>query len=179
MNEKKKGLGLVALIAIATGSTIGSAVVTLIGQAIGVTGKSAWLAYMAAIAVGLFLVIPYALLSSQMRVNGGNYTLVSVALGDYWGGVIGVTSILNVFSMAMFGTSIGIYINSLVPSVQPKIGGMIAITAFFVLNLYGVKSMSKIQNILSVILIGGLGLFIVMGLPKVSQIPHRHPPLST
>ena len=87
--EQKKGLGLWALVALALGTVVGAGVVTLTGQAIAVTGKSAWLAYLVATAAGFLMIVPYALLGNCMIPKGGNYTITATLLGDRWGGCAG------------------------------------------------------------------------------------------
>ncbi|WP_440895667.1 hypothetical protein ACS127_14095 [Amphibacillus sp. Q70] len=79
--SKPKKLSLVSLVAIAAGQVIGAGVVTLIGPAIGVTGMSAWLAYGAAVIVGLMSVLPFIFLSSAVVLEGGEYSIVIEMLG--------------------------------------------------------------------------------------------------
>ena len=50
--NKSQGLGIKELTSLAAGQVIGAGVVTLVGQAIGVTGRSVWLAYATAILLG-------------------------------------------------------------------------------------------------------------------------------
>ena len=82
MAEEQKRLGLKELVALATGQVVGAGVVTLIGTAIPVTGRSVWVAYGAAVILGFCTIFPYIMLSCMMRVNGGSYTFVSSILGD-------------------------------------------------------------------------------------------------
>ena len=118
--ESKKGLGLFTLTMLATGQVIGAGVVTLVGTSISHTGRSVWLAYATAVAMGLCIIIPYILMSSMLRVKGGNYTLVAALLGDRWGGMYGMAFTMLVFACGMFGISLGNYLNSLFPSWDPK-----------------------------------------------------------
>ncbi|MBE5979143.1 MAG: amino acid permease [Paenibacillaceae bacterium] len=164
-NTSGKGtLGFRELLSLAVGQVIGAGVVTLVGQAIGVTGRSVWLAYIFAVVLGLCIILPYILLSSMLRVNGGNYTFVSTILGERWGGMYGMAFTLNSFACGMFGLSLGTYLNALFPSVNIKVTAVIAITLFWVANMLGVKFMAKIQNVMSVCLLVGLAVFIVVGL---------------
>ena len=78
--NKSQGLGIKELTSLAAGQVIGAGVVTLVGQAIGVTGRSVWLAYATAILLGFCIIFPYIMLSSMIRVKGGNYTFVSTIL---------------------------------------------------------------------------------------------------
>ena len=87
--EKSKtgALSLFTLVTLAAGQVIGAGVVSTTGVAIAKTGSSVWLAYGAAVLLGLLLVFPVALFSSVVRFKGGNYAIVSSLLGEKWGGI--------------------------------------------------------------------------------------------
>lgn len=164
MSEMKKGLSLKDLTSLAAGQVIGAGVVTLVGQGIGLTGRSVWLAYATAILMGFGIIFPYILLSSMIRVKGGNYTFVAAILGDRWGGMYGMAFTLNMLACGMFGLSMGMYINSLLPSVPVVPTAIIMITLFWVANILGVRFIAKLQNVMTILLMLGLGIFIVVGL---------------
>lgn len=172
-SDTSKGLGLVQLTALATGQVIGAGVVTLVGGGIGLTGMSAWLAYATAVLMGLCIIFPYILLAGMIRVKGGNYTFVATLLGDKWGGMYGMAFTMNVFACGMFALSLGNYLAALFPSLNVRVTAIIAVSLFYIFNMMGVNFMSKIQTMLSCILIIGLFLFIVIGLgnlrPEVFQ----------
>jgi APA family basic amino acid/polyamine antiporter len=138
-SESKKGLGLFTLIMLATGQVIGAGVVTLVGTSIAFTGRSAWLAYAAAVIMGLCIILPYILLSSMLRVKGGNYTFVAALLGDKWGGMYGMAFTMLMFACGMFGLSLGNYLNSLFPAWDPKSIAIVSVTVFYVFNMLGVS----------------------------------------
>ncbi len=164
---KEKGLGLFSLTALATGQVIGAGVVTLVGASIAHTGRSAWLAYAAAVLLGFCIIMPYMLLSSMIRVKGGNYTFVSVLLGDRWGGLYGMAFTMNVFACGMFGLSLGGYLNSIFPELPVRPTAIVAVTFFYIFNMLGVNFMSRIQNILSGCLIIGLLVFVFVGMGQL------------
>ncbi|MDR0879816.1 MAG: APC family permease [Clostridioides sp.] len=167
MSSGSKGLSLKDLISLATGQVIGAGVVTLVGKGIGMTGRSVWLAYAVAIIMGFCIIFPYIMLSSMIRVKGGNYSFVAATLGDKWGGIYGMAFTLNMLACGMFGLSMGMYLNSIIPSVPIVPAAIVSVTLFFACNIVGVKFMAKLQNYMTVALMCGLGLFIVMGLFKL------------
>lgn len=167
-NKKKQGLKLWSLVGIALGAVVGAGVVTLTGQAIAVTGRSAWLAYVVATFAGFFMVVPYMLLVNCIRPRGGNYTLAASMLGTRMAGFVGLSVTLNVLNIAVFGSGFGQYFNVLFPEISPKAGAIIGITFFFILNIFGVALMAKVQGVMSVILFGGLTLFIILGMRKMT-----------
>ena len=69
------------LLALAVGQVIGAGVVTLVGPAIAYTGYSAWLAYFAAIVLGLVYILPIVFITGTVRLGGGQYSMVSGILG--------------------------------------------------------------------------------------------------
>jgi APA family basic amino acid/polyamine antiporter len=172
--DRSKGLGLIQLTALATGQVIGAGVVTLVGGSIGLTGMSAWLAYAVAVLMGLCIIFPYILLAGMIRVKGGNYTFVATLLGDRWGGMYGMAFTMNVFACGMFALSLGNYLAAIFPALNVRLVAIVTVTIFYIFNMMGVNFMSKIQTLLSCILIIGLFLFIAIGLghlrPEVFQI---------
>lgn len=162
--KAKTGLSFKDLTSLAAGQVIGAGVVTLVGQAIGLTGRSVWLAYATAIIMGFCIIFPYILLSSMIRVKGGNYTFVAAILGDKWGGMYGMAFTLNMLACGMFGLSMGTYLNSILPWVPIVPTAILMITVFWIANILGVNFIAKLQNIMTIFLMLGLGLFIVVGL---------------
>ncbi|MDR0637247.1 MAG: APC family permease [Treponema sp.] len=165
--KDKKGLGLVSLVALAAGQVIGAGVVTLIGTAVAVTGRAVWLAYAGAVVMGFFIILPYLILSSMIRVKGGSYTFVAQLLGEKMGGLFGMAFTMNVFATGMIGLGFGQYFAALFPGANVRLVAVITISVFFVFNLLGVNFMSKIQNVLSTTLICGLLLFVITGIGRL------------
>ncbi|MDR2795255.1 MAG: APC family permease [Spirochaetaceae bacterium] len=165
--QNKKGLGLPSLVALAAGQVIGAGVVTLVGTAVAVTGQAVWLAYAGAVLMGFFIILPYLVLSSMIRVKGGSYTFVATLLGEKMGGLFGMAFTMNVFATGMIGLGFGQYFAALFPGANVRAVAVITISVFFLFNLAGVNFMSKIQNILSTTLIVGLLLFVVTGAGKL------------
>jgi len=165
--DSKSGLGLGSLVALATGTVVGSGVVSLVGVAAGVTGRSVWMAYGGAVLLGLLLVLPFIFLSSAIRVKGGNYSFVSAVLGDMFGGVYCLSFTMNAFVMGLFGVTLSRYIQVLLPQTPVKLVAATIITLFYVSNLFGVKLMSKLQNIMFTALLAGLIIYIVTGLANL------------
>lgn len=166
-NVKKNGLGFKELLALGVGQVIGAGVVTLVGQAIGTTGRSAWLAFPFAVVLGLCIILPYIFLSSMIRVNGGNYTFVATVLGERWGGMYGLAFTLNSLACGMFGLSMATYLAALFPGLNVKATAVVVITLFYITNIMGVSFLARIQKVMSTCLIVGLSVFVAVGLSHV------------
>lgn len=162
--EPPKGsLGRSELLAISVGQVIGAGVVTLVGPAIYYTGSSVWVAYLTAIILGLIYVLPIAFITSTLRLGGGQYSMVCGILGAVPAGFQAISSLLGCFACALFATSLGGYVNDLIPAIPAQLASAVLLTAFFVLNLYGINIMAKVQKIMCWCLIGALSLFIIVG----------------
>lgn len=165
--KEKNGLSLFALVAIGLGAVIGAGVVTTTGIAITYTGRSVWLAYALAVVLGFFSVFPYALLCSSLRIKGGNYSFVSTILGGKWGSFYLLGFSLMIMAFSIFALSFGNYLHAIVPALPVKGVAIAMLFFFYLINMFGMKFMSKVQNILSVILIFGLILFVIAGSKKL------------
>ena len=168
-NEKKEGLDLKALTSIAVGTVVGAGVVSLVTVGASMTGKSVWLAYLAAILLGFCLIIPFIFLGSMIRVKGGNYTLVAEMLGDVWGGMYSMAFTMYFMSSGMMGISISMYLKAIFPFIPIIPVAVLVLTLFFCVNLLGVNFLAKVQKYMSMILILGLGTFIIMGLLNINM----------
>lgn len=162
--EKATGFGLWTLVFMGTGAVIGAGIVSYVGIAVGYTGRATWIAYAAAILLGFLANLPLILMTTAARIKGGNYSFMATTLGDLWGGFYGISQLLSVLVFSNFALAFGAYMTIVFPSVSQKTWGYIAITLFAAINLLGSDFMSKIQNVLSVMLIGGLLLLGVYGI---------------
>ncbi|MGN0976431.1 MAG: APC family permease [Faecousia sp.] len=155
-----------SLLAMGIGNVVGAGVVTLVGQAIGKTGYSAFYSYALALLFGLLYNIPMIFVSSAVTLDGGNYTLVNTMLGKRWGCIFTCGYFLFYPGVALYSVSLGTYIQSLFPSIPVWLSAAITLTIFFLINLRGLSVATKAQNIMSTLLIVGLGTFVIMGLGK-------------
>ena len=167
MNEEK-GMKLSSLVMIAIGMVIGSGVVSLIGPAIAMTGRSAGLAYAGAVILGLILIFPGIFISSTIRVKGGEYRMVQALMGTKLSGIFVWNFIVTQVALSMTGLAMGNYVNAIFPQIPVNTAAFITISVFFIINLFGLKAMSQIQNILVVLLLTALIVFIIWGFPNVS-----------
>lgn len=145
------------------GLTIGAGVVATVGPAIGVTGRSAWLAYMVAILVGMLTCIPFAFFAATFRVRGGVYTCLRNMLGDNIAGIYVCTNIMMALNFATFCIASGTYIKGMIPQVNSKVIAIVVLIAFYLLNIRGLNVFVKIQSYMSYILLIALLAFGIYG----------------
>jgi len=160
---KKDGLSLYTLVSIAIGTVVGSGVVALIGPAIAMTGRSAGIAYGLAVIFGFANLVPCLLIGSTLNVPGGEYSMVQAMLGRAVSGVYIWNFIITHVALSTTALALGTYINALWPQVDIHLAAFVSVTFFYIINLFGLHVMSRIQNIIVVLLMAGLLMFCVLG----------------
>ena len=165
--DLKRTLGKKELMGIAIGQIIGAGIMSMMGVAIAMTGRSANLAFMLSAVFTMCTFFPSIFITSCIRMRGGMYTQFAIFAGDKWAGYYSVYFITNM-SLAMYALSFAEYALALLPTGgNQKVIALIVGTLFFVLNYFGVDLMAKIQNLLVIVLVISLAMFAVFGLPQV------------
>jgi APA family basic amino acid/polyamine antiporter len=155
------------LFAIGLGFTIGGAVFSLTGVAIGMTGTSVFLVYIVGAVTILFSMLPTIVAGSAVPRTSVSYILSKEAFGKYGGGVYFWLFFIGRIAMAMNCTAFAIYLTSVFTTLNPRLAGIAVCVFFFVTNYFGLKSAVKIQKIMNIVLYVSLLIFIFLGLPKV------------
>nr|WP_319487332.1 APC family permease [uncultured Caproiciproducens sp.] len=172
--EKKvhsEGLGFGELWALGLGQVIGAGIITTVGPAIGLTGYSVWLAYFAAIILGLIINLPDIIFSSVTKFSGGDYSIITSLGGEKSGGMFIISFFLQMLTMSLYGTALGIYIHSMFPGANNIVTAILGITVFYVINLMGTKNMATLQKVMSAFLVIALLAFAVVGCVKGNIVP--------
>ena len=161
-------LGKKELMGIAIGQIIGAGIMSMMGVAIAMTGRSANLAFMLSAVFTMCTFFPSIFITSCIRMRGGMYTQMAIFAGDKFAGYYSVVYFITNMSLAMYALSFAEYALALLPSGgSEKVIALIVGTAFFILNYFGVDLMAKIQNLLVIVLVLSLAMFAVFGLPSV------------
>ena len=161
-------LGKKELMGIAVGQIIGAGIMSMMGVAIAMTGRSANLAFMLSAVFTMCTFFPSIFITSCIRMRGGMYTQMAIFAGDKVAGYYSVVYFITNMSLAMYALSFAEYALALLPSGgSEKVIALIVGTAFFILNYFGVDLMAKIQNLLVIVLVFSLGIFAVFGMPSV------------
>ena len=161
-------LGKKELMGIAIGQIIGAGIMSMMGVAIAMTGRSANLAFMLSAVFTMCTFFPSIFITSCIRMRGGMYTQMAIFAGDKFAGYYSVVYFITNMSLAMYALSFAEYALALLPSGgSEKVIALIVGTLFFILNYFGVDLMAKIQNLLVIVLVLSLAMFAVFGLPSV------------
>ncbi len=165
--QLKQTLGFGDLMSTAIGQIIGAGIMTLLGSAIALTGRSVPFAFL----IAAFLVVGYAIpkifICGAARVRGGEYTMVAMLAGKRMAGIYTIVNTLSNLSLAMYSLSFASYFISLFGFGDEKVIALIVTTIFFIVNIVGVDVMAKFQNIIVVMLCVALALFAAFGVGHI------------
>ena len=98
--DLNRTLGKKELMGIAIGQIIGAGVMSMMGVAIAMTGRSANLAFMLSAVFTMCTFFPSIFITSCIRMRGGAYTQFAVFAGDKWAGYSSVVSVIGNMSLA-------------------------------------------------------------------------------
>lgn len=165
--ELKQVLSLKDLMGQAVGQIIGAGIMVLLGSAIALTGRSVPFAFLVSTLIVIGYAFPYILICSTARVKGGTYTMVGMLAGKRLTGVHAIMHVLGNLTLGMYGLSLASYFISFFGFGNQKVIALVTVTFFFILNIFGVDKMAKVQNIIVLLLCIALGLFVAFGIVHV------------
>lgn len=166
---EKKLLNLFDIFCMGFGGAVGSGVFVLTGLAIAATGRS----IVPVVLVGcVFMMLAYfynILLSSMFQFEGGDYSQKVLCFNPLFTGINAYVTFINGFAVAMYSVAIINYAKIVVPGLElyTKPIAAVIITLFFAATIKGSKFVSILNSIMTVVLLGAIAIFIIMGIPKV------------
>lgn len=165
----------------ATGQVVGAGIVTFVGPAIGLTGRSMWLAYLVALVLGLIFNIRFIQMTKALRLGGGNYSLVAAGLGPRWGGIYESSMLITMFCIGTFAMSFGMYLNALWPVIPQRLAAIVFLTIILIINICGVSFFAKTQRYMTIFLVITLFLYMFLGFThlKGEYLAFSNPEFST
>lgn len=166
--DLKRVLTLKDLLAVGVGQVIGAGIMSLMGVAIGLTGRSVPIAFLVSAVFVLIGSIPTIIVSSVVRLRGGNYTMAALLAGKSMAGLIMFVYIITNISMSMYALSFADYALAFLPNASRQLIAFVVLTLFFVINILGVDKMAKVQNAIVVIMCVALIVFVGFGIGKIS-----------
>ena len=108
-------LGKKELMGIAIGQIIGAGIMSMMGVAIAMTGRSANLAFMLSALFTMCTFFPSIFITSCIRMRGGFYTQMAIFAGDKFAGYYSVVYFITNMSLAMYALSFAQYALALIP----------------------------------------------------------------
>ncbi len=160
----KKELGLFGVFSISTGAMFSSGFFLLPGIASHFTGPSVFLAYL----VSGLLIIPAMLciaeISTAIPKAGGAYFILDRAYGPLLGTVGGIGTYLALILKSAFALiGLGAY-TTLVLDIPMRPIALVLTVVFTIMNIFGSKKSSLLQNTFVIIILFVLGLVLFDGL---------------
>ena len=169
-----RAIGTLGLAASIVNITIGGGIFRLPANVAGSLGPAAPVAYVVcALAMGL-IALCFADAGSRVKVTGGPYAYIATAFGPFVGFVSGLLLwMLGTFASAAVGTIFAASVGVLVPALSGRAGNAVtlaaALTFWAAVNLQGVRSGARLNQIVTVaklvplLLLATAGLFFVDG----------------
>lgn len=166
--ENSGKLSRMDLFSMAIGQVIGVGIMTMTGIAIGFTGRSVSFAYILACILTIIAAIPQIFIGGTANFLGGQYSQIAVLGNKKLAGWYTYVNLCMLFAISMYTLSFADYFLSLVPGVNGRLIGCIALSIIFLLHLTGVKQAARLQNVLSIILALAIAAYIVFGVGSIS-----------
>ena len=152
---------------IAVGQIIGAGVVALTGVAIGMTGPSVILAYLASAVLVLVVTALIMMAGTTLPAIGAYYAWTSRLCGGWMGSIVLALTLLASVSFALYGSSFGLYLSPLFPVLSVNQWGMLVVVLLFIGNLLGLQMAARLQMILVLLLVSALSLYAGFAAPKM------------
>ena len=159
----KRVLTRTDLLCHAIGTVTGAGIFSTLPIAIGMTGRSAALAFILAAMIIIISLGPKILVNGSVRLNGGTYAHLGMFGYKRLAGAFIIISIIANISISWYAITFAQYFSSLVPGVSIKFIAGACLTLFTITNLIGIKEASKIQNLMVLTLGISMSLFCFFG----------------
>ncbi|MGI6597245.1 MAG: APC family permease [bacterium] len=167
MNNKGSKMTTIDATLMAAGAIIGAGVFTLTGVAVGVAGPGVPVSFLLAGLAVMLANIPHMLLASALPVRGGQYLYAARFLSPLMGFLLVWNTVLETLSIAVVGIAAGQYLPAIIPGISSKMAGALIVIAIITICLFNIKTSAKVQNTMVILILMALGLFIIMGIPRI------------
>jgi amino acid transporter len=152
-------------IAVSIGGML-SGIFVLPGLAVGITGSSVWLAFLAAALCILPAVLSKSELGTAMPKSGGTYVYIERAFGPLFGTIAGIglwLSLLLKSAFSLVGLSAYLYVVVNIDESYTKAIALLALLLILLLNIFGLKKVEKTQLFIVSISIISLMVIVALG----------------
>ncbi len=167
--QLERSLGLVAVIAVSISAMLGSGIFVLPGLAAIQAGPSVWLAYLIAALCVLPAAMCKAELATAMPSSGGTYVYLDRIFGPFVGTVAGLALWLSMLLKSAFALlGFGMYLEVL-GDFPLKPTALTLLVAIVLLNMFGVRNVSRAQVIVVAAALLLLGALVVLGFGNMQR----------
>lgn len=165
--QLKQVLGFWDLMGASVGQIIGAGIMTLLGAAIAMTGRSVPVAFLIAAIITVCQYAPLVFISGAVRLRGGQYTMLTMLAGKKYAGAYSLIFTFSNLSLSMYALSFASYFISLFGFGNERVVALIVLTVFFILNCLGIDKFAKVQTIIVGCLVIALAAFAAFGVGEV------------
>jgi APA family basic amino acid/polyamine antiporter len=165
--DLKRVLGFGSLMSASVGQIIGAGIMSLMGAALAMTGRSTVISFGVAAVLTIIAAIPIIIAMGTVRMRGGRYTMAALLGGETFGGFFAIIGLFGNLSLAMYALSFADYFLRFVPGLPRQVIAVGVATIFWLLNMFGIDKMAKVQNVIVTVMCVSLGLFAAFGIGKV------------
>lgn len=168
--ESTKKIGLWNIVGLGVGGAVGSGIFVTLGSAIAKTGRS--ILPITIICV-FYMLLAYwynLAMSGVFIIEGGDYSMKGMLLPPLLTGYGGWSNVIWAFGFTGYALSLTSYLSSLWPALAEhrQLSSAILLTLFFLLTIKGNRVVTLFQNIATILLVGALVLFVVVGFSHVN-----------
>lgn len=113
-------------------------------------------------------------LGSILPSEGGAYVWAKEGLGEFWGWQVGFWGTIGTWlQQAMYVVLVAGYMEKFIPMSELGVTGvkLVMIAAFTIINLLGIREVSKVSTVLSIAVISGFAVVTVIGLAHWQYSP--------
>ncbi len=169
MSQTKEKLNGFNVFTMAYGGTIGSGVFVLMAIAMMYTGKSLPLAVIVAMAYMTMAMLYQLVIVSFVPLKGGFYSQFYMVLPPTLIGILSVGQLAMGLTYSMYGLNAIVYLASVIQPIAPytKTLGIAVLVIAYILSAFDAKSISKVQDFMTIVMIAALAAFIGCGIAKV------------
>lgn len=166
----KKSIGFFGIFSISAGAMISSGLFVLPGLAFAQAGPAVFLSYFIAGAIALTSVFSLTELVTAMPKAGGDYFYVSRSFGPLFGTVSGLLSWFALSLKSAFAIIGLAELTHIAFGINFSLSALIMTILFTLLNLVGVREVTRFQNALVLGLLGILGAFAFFGVQNLDPL---------
>lgn len=133
-------------------------------------GSGAFISFVAAAVVGIFMAFVYAELSSAFPLSGGEYAIIGRAVGPFAGFVVlGLILSTLILIVAVIALGVGIYLGAVFPNLPAETTAAVTVLIATLLGILNIRTNAVVTGIFLAIEIVALVVLSILGFGHVSR----------
>jgi len=163
--ELKRALNVFDATSIGIGAIVGAGIFVVTGISAGLAGPAVVLSVLISGAIASLTALSFAELSSAIPKEGGAYAYAHETISPFAGFMVGwLWLISNIVAGAAISIGLASYVAILIPVLPVKVVAIFACIIVTLVNLFGIKESSLVNNVLVLVKISVLCFFIAVGI---------------